>query len=609
MNRLLVALLLSSPAFAQDPDRVTMRLEDFLRLYEQSARRPPEPGKPPVDATLSDIAWTATVQTDAAGEPTAALLTARVRVDRHGTGWGSIPLLAQGASLISATLDGKPAPISLRDGWYQLVTNRTGALDLALELALPITTDQGVSAFSMPLVAAGSSTLSLSLPSSGDLDVTVARARVLKDQVIGGRRLIEASFPSQDSLAVRWQRRTASDAAQQQPRVYASVQTLVGVGDGLLTAQVAIDNTILFAGVDTFRYDLPDGMTVLDVTGAGLREWTIDTKGDLVVHLAFAAEDHARFNLTLERAIGEGSRAFDAPLLTPLGVERIKGFVGVTASGGLEVAAGDVQGAAPVDVRTLPADVLGMTRQPVLLGYKYLGDAAKLPLQVTQHDAVDVLVTLLDRAEATTMFTIDGRRLTQVRYDVRNNRRQFLRLRLPPGAQLWSAAVAGAAVQPSRGADGTLLLPLVRSADQGGALSAFPVEVVYVDNGDPTPANGAGHFEAQLPIADVPTTWVGWTVYAPEGSKVSPRAFEGSLRPVSWLSRPAAAEEMMVVDAAQQVTRSSADNQLATGGMGSGATPVRVELPLEGVAFSFEKLLVLDETLWVGFDYRGAGQR
>jgi hypothetical protein len=350
-------------------------------------------------------------------------------------------------------------------------------------------------------------------------------------------------------------------------------------------------------------------MTVLDVTGAGLREWTLDTKGDLVVHLAFAAEDHARFNLTMERAIGEGSRAFAAPLITPLGVERVKGFVGVTASGGLEVAAGDVQGAAAVDVRTLPADVLGMTRQPVLLGYKYLGDAAKLPLQVTQHDAVDVLVTLLDRAEATTMFTIDGRRLTQVRYDVRNNRRQFLRLRLPAGAQLWSAAVAGAAVQPSRGADGALLLPLVRSADQGGALSAFPVEVVYVDSGDPTPANGAGHFKAELPIADVPTTWVGWTVYAPEGAKVSPRAFEGSLRPVGWLSRPASAEQLMVVDAAQQVTRSSADNQISGGSMGSGATPVRVELPLEGVAFSFEKLLVLDETLWVGFDYRGVGMR
>ena len=35
------------------------------------------------------------------------------------------------------------------------------------------------------------------------------------------------------------------------------------------------------------------------------------------------------------------------------------------------------------------------------------------------------------------------------------------------------------------------------------------------------------------------------------------------------------------------------------------AAPVKVQLPLEGVAYNFEKLLALDERLWVGFDVRG----
>jgi hypothetical protein len=39
--------------------------------------------------------------------------------------------------------------------------------------------------------------------------------------------------------------------------------------------------------------------------------------------------------------------------------------------------------------------------------------------------------------------------------------------------------------------------------------------------------------------------------------------------------------------------------------MGSGATPVAVNVPLEGRPLYFEKLLALGEELWIGFDYKG----
>ena len=134
------------------------------------------------------------------------------------------------------------------------------------------------------------------------------------------------------------------------------------------------------------------------------------------------------------------------------------------AIGNLELSAGAVKGAAVVDVRTLPPSILGVTGTPVLLGFKYLGEDAAIALDVSEHEEVDVLVTLLDQAEATTMFTRDGRRLTRVAYQVRNNRRQFLRLDLPDGAELWSASVAGKTVQPAAGSDGRLMIPLVQPA-------------------------------------------------------------------------------------------------------------------------------------------------
>ena len=39
--------------------------------------------------------------------------------------------------------------------------------------------------------------------------------------------------------------------------------------------------------------------------------------------------------------------------------------------------------------------------------------------------------------------------------------------------------------------------------------------------------------------------------------------------------------------------------------MAAGVTPIRVQLPLRGQAFKFEKILVLDEALWIAFRYAG----
>jgi hypothetical protein len=307
----------------------------------------------------------------------------------------------------------------------------------------------------------------------------------------------------------------------------------------------------------------------------------------------------------MEKVVGEKTQDLQAPVVVPLGVERAKGWVGVEARGTLEVAAGQVQGATAVDVRSLPAAILGITDQPVLLGYKYLGAEPAIPLKVAQHADVDVLVTLLDETRARTMWTRQGRRLTSVKYRVRNNRRQFLRLALPEGAELWSALVGGRAVQPAKAADGRVMVPLIRSQATGGSLAAFEVEVVYVESTEPTADNGRGTFEASLPQADAPSTYVAWTVYSPEEAKVKRWTADGSLRLVKELSDPIPSDDYYYIETETPAFEQQAVVQSDGGGLGTGSVPVQVSLPLQGDAVFFEKLLALDEPLKIEFAYRG----
>lgn len=598
---ILAALLaLPATAAAEEPERVVMKLDEFLKLYEATKEKEAEA---PRDHALASARYSGRVLVED-GRPHAATFKAKLHVEvLRKKGWARVPVLPATVALQSATIDGKEAAVVIEDGYYTLVTERRGAFDLQLEFAAAVTTAQGRSSLAFDLAPSGATALELAVPADQDLDFTVANARLSSDKVVGGDRVVVATLPATGSLSVSWQVEIP-EAAKQDARVYAEVYTLVGIGDGLMRTTTTVQDTILFAGVNTLRFSLPKDMTLLDVTGSGIRDWNLKD-GTLEVVLNYAAEGAYSLQLQMEKVVGEKSQDLQAPVVVPLGVERAKGWVGVEARGNLEVSAGEVVGATAVDVRSLPAAILGITDQPVLLGYKYLGAEPAIPLEVAQHDDVDVLVTLLDETRARTMWTRQGRRLTSVQYRVRNNRRQFLRLALPEGAELWSASVGGRAVQPAKASDGRVMVPLLRSQATGGSLAAFEVEVVYVESTEATPDSGRGHFAAALPQADAPSTYVAWTVYSPEGAKLRKRTADGSLRLVEDLSNPIPSDDTYYIETETPVYEQQAAVQSDSGGLGTGAVPVPVSLPLQGEPVFFEKLLALEEVLAVEFDYKG----
>lgn len=597
----LLAALLALPvtAGAEEPERVVMKLDEFLKLYESTREKEAEA---PRDHALASARYRGRVLVDE-GRPHAATFKAKLHVEvLRKKGWARVPVLPATVALQSATIDGKEAAVVIEDGYYTLVTERRGAFDLQLEFAAAVTTAQGRSSLAFDLAPSGATELELAVPADQDLDFTVANARLSSDEVVGADRVVQATLPATGSLSVSWQVEIP-EAAKQDARVYAEVYTLVGIGDGLMRTTTTVQDTILFAGVNTLRFSLPKDMTLLDVTGSGIRDWNLKD-GTLEVVLNYAAEGAYSLQLQMEKVVGEKSQNLKAPVVVQLGVERAKGWVGVEARGNLEVAAGEVKAATAVDVRSLPAAILGITDQPVLLGYKYLGAEPAIPLEVAQHDDVDVLVTLLDETRARSMWTRQGRRLTSVQYRVRNNRRQFLRLALPEGAELWSASVGGRAVQPAKASDGRVMVPLLRSQATGGSLAAFEVEVVYVESTEATPDSGRGHFEAALPQADAPSTYVAWTVYSPEGARIKKRSADGSLRLVEDLSNPIPGDDYHSIETEAPAYEQQAIAQSDGGGLGTGAAPVPVSLPLQGEPVFFEKLLALDEPLRVEFDYR-----
>ena len=599
-------ILLSSLASAQDipSAKVVMPWSDFKTLYEQGKAPQDKPEPAPRDFSINRAAYDGVVTADG----TAARFDVDLQVQVHkDKGWVIVPLAPTTVALESAKLAGRDAPVFLEGGWYKLITDKKGTLDLDLELAVSVFEANGQSSLSFPMAPSGGTQVSLDVPTEGDLEFIVGQAQFLEDSQKGKVRHMEAILPATGNLAISWQREISEEQVEaQEQRLYAEVHSLIGVSEGVLMGHSDVNYTIVHQGAEALTVALPADVTLLDVQGSGIREWKVRTEDELQivdVELNFEALGSYRLMLDYEKALAEGGGDFQVPRVDVQDVQRVKGFVGVDALSTLEVNSGDPTGARKIDVRELPAAILGRTDQPVLLGYKYRQADWSLPINVDQHEEIEVLVTVVDTAEAVSMVTEDGRVMGRSSWYVRNNRRQFLRVQMPEDSEIWSVKVAGKAVKPGVDDNGEVLVPLVRSQASGGSLAAFTVEVVWVEDGQAPDDSGKGAVDLNLPQVDVPVTYYRWSVYVPWKAKIKKKSIDSSLRKVEWFSTPVTPEGQYLDMAGQAAMQQSYQAQNAA--VDQGVSPVDVAMPVEGQALYFEKLLVLDEELQLHLEYKG----
>ena len=387
--------------------------------------------------------------------------------------------------------------------------------------------------------------------------------------------------PASISLAVARPKRQAA-------KIYAGTATLVTVESGRLRCRADVRYEVLHDGVDTLRVALPDGAELLNVSAPTLRRTQIVKeagKRTLVIDLKDVARGSYTFTVTYEKRLADKETSPVVPLLSHPAAAQDGGSIGIEVRGGLEVRA-SAKGAERVDVKELGGSLWGSARSPLLMGFQYTKPGASLTLGITRHEDVDVLVAMSDVCESATTITPDGKSITKMMFVLRNNLKQFMRLKLPKGAQVWSAFVKDHPVTPVRTAGGDVLVPLVKSDPEDQEededkedsrsyrarrdrrrrerpneamrdrtyrarrrrveklrragdepppeLKPYDVEIVYVVPKVKLPEKG--QLTVALPTCDIPTGHLAWAVFLPRTLRVVDA--EGTLKEVSSFSLP-----------------------------------------------------------------------
>jgi hypothetical protein len=378
----------------------------------------------------------------------------------------------------------------------------------------------------------------------------------------------------------------------------AQIDTLVSLGEVAITAGASVEIHVKSGRLTALQLELPGDVNLLSLSGPSLRSHKeTPGGGGLLVDVAFTQEMEGEFrlDLTYERILSEsqGESQVEVPTPRVRGAEVEQGRIAVEALSAVEVRPAAIDQLTVLDVADLPQQLVLRTTHPILTAYKYLHaePRPRLTLGLTRHRLAGVQEAAIDRADYRTLYTRDGLQVTTAEFTLRNSRKQFLKLRLPRGAIVWSAFVDGKAEKPAvseeRGDERTVLIKIINST------AGFPVQVVYATQG---PGFGSlGHARGSLPRPDILVTQSHWDVYLPADMSYG--------RPSTNLD---------VVEAGEVVSRDDLARQLARADGERGASPIldplRISVPTAGVHYAFEKLYTnqSDQDTWIALPYASA---
>ncbi|MEW5851143.1 MAG: hypothetical protein AB2A00_20315 [Myxococcota bacterium] len=466
-------------------------------------------------------------------------LELRITVEGRGEGWHSVSLLPTDVPLLDAQITGGTGTVIFMDGFRALAFEGPGRRTLVAHM-----TSAGEGAGSMRQVALNilpGISRELNIVLGDKVDAELEGATLVGEDRAGGKRALVGWLTPQDGeVQLRWNtdgsRRDDAlpttepreKGSKEPARINVQTSMLASVGERLLTVYATLRYAIFHAPVSRFEWTVPAGAEVIGVQGRGVSDWTCSSgtgERTCSVELPFPVQRTYELSIQLEQPLAKDVTSVSLPVPVAKGVQRQSGHIAVEVMGNAEVQpVREGTTATHEDIRELPADLFTGQSTPILLAFKFLEAPVKVELTVQRRESLEMSPISVDDAAFTTVWTTEGRTITEGNLLIRNRQRQFLSLKLPEGAVIQSAFVGQDPVKPSTSDKGDIRIPL-KTAGLGAGSDQVAVQLVYARDNLPIPT--LGRLRAELPSMDAEIGALHHTLILPDRQKLW--AFDGDL--------------------------------------------------------------------------------
>ncbi len=236
-------------------------------------------------------------------------------------------------------------------------------------------------------------------------------------------------------------------------------------------------------------------------------------------------------------------KGFSLPIVAAEGVIYQSGLMAVEGCAELEVRVDTAS--RRVDVGEL-ADADYQPGRRLLGAFGFAGDPPVLKIDVLRHPGYGIYPAIVEECSLDTNLSPEGQSQTQARFKLRT-KAVYLQVKLPAGAELWSAELDGMPLKPQRQGDNILIDVPASTANAAQTLQivyAAPVSAVALRGTVDVPAPKLrvraerGPDGVEVPLADLlwrlhlpsgyEVVWTGGTVVAADLARPLPAAVEAA---------------------------------------------------------------------------------
>jgi len=380
---------------------------------------------------------------------------------------------------------------------------------------------------------------------------------------------IETVLSERDSLKLAWKVEKDSGINRKSIAVLHSLASID-------KSDISVFSTIVLKHLTTLNkvaFKLPLNVEIINVTSVDIEQWSIEKQDNSQIIKISGKSDPrtaVKIDVSYRIRLAKLPAEMAIPTIEIVGTDTLEGFMGIEALGNIEVNSEAVKHGILIPAKNLPKRMWQKASNPLLYGYQFYRHSFSPSLKIRGYKEIQTVVANVDLVDCVTHRTLEGKSITRILYFIRNNDRQFLTLTLPKNSRLWQAFLNGKPVKPAQKETGEILIPMKKSASQGGDLESFTIEIGYIT--EVNKLSLKGDILNQLPAIDIPISYLQWNLYLPEYYDYS--GFEGLLKQVKTFSNTSKSQGLSQID-----------------------------IPTQGRRFLFEKYLIVDGIPYVRGKY------
>jgi len=323
---------------------------------------------------------------------------------------------------------------------------------------------------------------------------------------------------------------------------------LLSIGEGVMYGSVAVNYFISGAPVDELSFQIPVNLGAIEFVGSDVRRW--DNNGDIwTVKLSRKVIGDYNLGVFFTRQY-DATQPIDFGAVQCLNVETQTGFMTVASHVNLQLTIPDDTSSNLIAITPdeVPANYRLLVNAPVLRSFKYVKAPHASTMVINAYQRVGLLPVVIEMMQLKTVIGInqaDGETqtvetVTTVTYKVKNTSSQFLTLKLPVGAMVWSTHLlqydaqgreSRTRITASQKGD-ELMIPLKRNRNPNEPTT---LEVQYAQSHDPI--GMTGQLTIAAPSSRIESTFAQWHVQADPDQGIFPMATGNMLaeaRPTRW---------------------------------------------------------------------------